>query len=65
MTLKHRNRLLFATGLVIAVLGISVAPVDASQGLMVGLGVSALAPIVPAVVLGVVAFALTGLLRHY
>lgn len=56
MTTKHRNRLLFATALVIVVLGVCVAPVFASQGPAVGCGVLALSAIFPALVLGVIAF---------
>lgn len=56
MTAKHRRTLLIATAIVVAGLGLSLGPLFGSIGFLPGLGVFALAALLPAAVLGITAY---------
>ncbi|MET0297330.1 MAG: hypothetical protein ABW024_08015 [Microbacterium sp.] len=55
MTAKHRRTLLIATAVVVVGPGLSLGPLFGSIGFLPGLGVFALAALIPAAVLGITA----------
>lgn len=60
MSTRHRNRLIFISGLAFFALVASTSPVFAAQGFAAGIGVLALSSILPVAVLLVIAYVWAG-----